>query len=90
MAIKMKNGVLCILILLTVILDIGLAIVCTKNICETVRCMQITTCDEGQKLVKHGGFCKCCDACYAILGEYKTNMFQLFDMFMIINNTTTL
>ncbi|KAF8782895.1 hypothetical protein HNY73_013128 [Argiope bruennichi] len=44
------------------------AIVCTKETCSLVRCMQ-ANCTGDQVLVPKGGFCGCCDACITFLKE---------------------
>ena len=57
-----------VLFLLAVV-TVASAIVCRGNICDTVRCRQIESCPEGQRIKEKGGFCACCDSCVQILGK---------------------
>lgn len=60
---------------LLVVLFVSLQIVngfiqCSKSLCDGGNCETIN-CGTGQKQVKAGGFCGCCDACYDILGKFE-------------------
>ncbi|KAK7092289.1 uncharacterized protein [Littorina saxatilis] len=45
------------------------AIVCTKDVCQLVRCAAVTAENcVGGSIVANGGFCGCCDSCVQSLG----------------------
>lgn len=60
------------------------AIVCTPEICMTVRCAAVTADNCNGVIKENGGFCGCCDACITELGRLKQIALWLF-----VNNYTS-
>ena len=69
------------------------AIICTPNICDTVRCIMVTRAECESRgefaFLKHGGFCGCCPACVPIRRKWipiltstsvLTNLISIFQM----------
>ncbi|KAL3269878.1 hypothetical protein HHI36_008935 [Cryptolaemus montrouzieri] len=56
--------------LLLALVDFGQSIVCTKDICSTVKCANANpcTCKGPNKFIKDG-FCGCCKICFTYLDE---------------------
>ena len=45
------------------------AIVCTPDICQTVRCSAVTNGNCNGMVKPNGGVCGCCDTCITELGK---------------------
>ncbi|KAK0067609.1 nidogen-2 [Biomphalaria pfeifferi] len=57
------------------------AIVCTPDMCATVRCAAVTAENCDGAIVKNGGFCGCCDSCIKALNpgdRAPTNAIQSY------------
>ena len=46
------------------------AFACRPDICSVVDCMVITPDTCNGRIVRHGGFCGCCDACVSGLSRF--------------------
>jgi hypothetical protein len=66
------NTVFFSLVVLLALSSTALAIVCTADICNAVKCAAVTTDNCPGKIVLNGGFCGCCDACKAVLQAGET------------------
>ncbi|CAH1976043.1 unnamed protein product [Acanthoscelides obtectus] len=67
----MKSAIIGLFVLVAIALtfeESEARLVCTRRICDTVRCAK-QKCTAKQVLVKKGGFCGCCDLCVTILKE---------------------
>ncbi|CAH1976042.1 unnamed protein product [Acanthoscelides obtectus] len=65
----MKSAIIGLFVLVAIALtfeESEARLVCTRRICDTVRCAK-QKCTAKQVLVKKGGFCGCCDLCVTIL-----------------------
>lgn len=56
---------------LSVLVAGACAIVCTPDICATVRCAAVTNDNCNGMIKENGGYCGCCDACITELGGFN-------------------
>ncbi|KAF8782898.1 hypothetical protein HNY73_013131 [Argiope bruennichi] len=61
------------IILLTLFVAVAQCFVCPKNFCDKVECEDLSSCraENGYKVREKGGWCRCCDICVKVLGEYE-------------------
>nr|KAI8743313.1 nidogen-2 [Biomphalaria glabrata] len=64
--IEQKKMLFALIVSLAMVSTIN-AIVCTPDMCATVRCAAVTAENCDGAIVKNGGFCGCCDSCIKAL-----------------------